>query len=130
VIVLAVAALFLAFATSLVYVLIDRALKSKRPARFFLRLPSLERCDVVARTALLWAFPVLTLGIITGAIASAALGNAAWAWHPRETLAILAWVILGIVVVARLGWGWRGRNAALLTITGFTALLLRMLGVY
>lgn len=130
VIALAVAALFLSFAASLVYVLIDRALKSKRPARFFLRLPSLERCDSVGRMSLLWAFPLLTLGIITGAIASAALGNAVWAWRPRETLAVLAWVILGVVVVARLGWGWRGRNAALLTIVGFSAVLLRMLGVY
>ncbi len=129
VIVLAVAALFITFAASLVYVLVDRALKAKRPARFFLALPSLERCENVGRTSLFWAYPLLTLGIITGAIFSASLYGHFWTWKPQETLAILSWMILGIVVVARLGWGWRGRKAAILTIVGFAAVFLRMLGI-
>lgn len=130
VIVLAVAALFVTFAASLAYVLVDRALKAKRPARFVTRLPSLESCDRVGRVSLLWAYPLLTLGIITGAVASAAINHTFWAWQPRETLAVLAWAILGAVVVARLGWGWRGRSPAILTIIGISAVLLRMLGVY
>jgi ABC-type uncharacterized transport system permease subunit len=129
VIVLAVAALFVTFAASLVYILVDRALKAKRRARFFLKLPSLERCDRIGKVSLLWAFPLLTLGIITGATVSASVHRTLWTWEPRETLAVLAWVILGVVVVARIGWGWRGRNAALLTILGFCAILVRMLGV-
>jgi len=44
--------------------------------------------------------------------------------------AIIAWIILAVVMIARLGWGWRGRNAALLTIIAFSAVLLRMLGFY
>ncbi len=129
VIVLAVAALFVTFAASLVYVLVDRALKAKRRARFFLKLPSLEHCDVVGRVSLMWAFPLLTLGIVTGATVSASAHRTLWTWESGETLAVLAWAILGVVVVARLGWGWRGRNAAILTILGFCAILVRMLGV-
>jgi ABC-type uncharacterized transport system permease subunit len=129
-IVLGVGALFVTFAASLLYVVVDRLLKAKRPPRAALRLPSLEICDSVGRVSLLWAFPLLTFGIVSGALVSAGLGRPFWNWEPRETLAILAWVILGVVVVARLGWGWRGRNAALLTIVGFAAVLLRMLGVY
>ena len=129
VIVLGVAALCITFAASLVYVLVDRALKAKRPARFFLALPSLERCDSICRTSLLWAFPLLTLGIITGSIVSVALTGHYWSGRSREGLAILAWVILAGVVVARLGWGWRGRKAAILTILGFAAVFLRMLGI-
>ncbi|MFQ5877787.1 MAG: inner membrane protein YpjD [Acidobacteriota bacterium] len=130
VIILGVASLFVTFAASLVYVIVDRALKAKRPARFFLKLPSLERCDRVGRTSLLWAFPLLTLGIVTGAVYSASQTGTFWAWEPRETLAVIAWVILGIVAAARLGWGWRGSRVAILTIVGFSAVLLRMLGVY
>jgi ABC-type uncharacterized transport system permease subunit len=129
VIVLGLAALFITFAASLVYVLVDRSLKAKRLPRFFLALPSLERCERVGRTSLFWAFPLLTLGIVTGAIVSAGLTGHYWTWQPRETLAVLAWMILGAVVVARLGWGWRGRKAAILTIVGFAALFLRMLGI-
>jgi ABC-type transport system involved in cytochrome c biogenesis permease subunit len=129
VIVLGVAALFITFAASLVYVLVDRALKAKRPARFFLVLPSLERCDDVGRTSLFWAYPLLTLGIITGAIFSATLSGHFWTWKPEETLAVLSWVILGAVVAARLIWGWRGRKASILTLVGCTAVFLRMLGI-
>jgi ABC-type uncharacterized transport system permease subunit len=129
VIVLAVAALFITFAASLVYLVIDRALKRKRLSPPSLRLPSLDRCDGVGRTSLLWAYPLLTLGIVTGAVVSASLDGSPWTWQPRETLAILAWAILGVVVVARLGWGWRGRNAALLTLFGIVVLMIRMLGV-
>jgi len=129
VIVLAMAALTITFAASLIYLIVDRALKAKRQARFFLRLPSLETCDSVGQISLLWAFPLMTLGIITGALLSVAIHNSFWTWQRQETLAVLGWCILGIVVVARLGWGWRGRKAALVTILGFAAVMLRMLWI-
>jgi len=128
-IIFGVAALFITFAASLVYVLVDRALKSKRTPRFSLSLPSLNRSDAIARLSLMWAFPILTIGIVTGAILNAAETGTYWSWNSRESLSVIAWVILAIVVVARVGWGWRGRKAAILTIFGFAAVLLRMLGV-
>ncbi len=130
VIIFALAGLSLTFAASVGYLLLDRALKSKRPRRFVHKLPSLEICDSVGQMALLWAFPLMTLGIVTGALVSASGHRGLFTWEPRETLAVIAWVILGIVVAARLGWGWRGRNAAILTIVGFGASLLRMLGIF
>ena len=130
VIIFAVAALSITFAASVAYILLDRALKSKRPGRFFFNLPSLEGCDSVGQVSLLWAFPLMTLGIITGAIVSASINHRFWTWQSRETLAVLAWVILAVVVIARLAWGWRGRKVALLTIAAFSAVLLRMLGFY
>ncbi len=128
-IILGVAALFITFAASLVFILVDRALKSKRAPQAFLALPSLERSDSIARVSLLWAFPLLTIGIITGAILHAGDTGTFWSWDSRENLAMIAWVILTVVVVARVGWGWRGRKAAILTIVGITAVFLRMLGV-
>ncbi|PYT38272.1 MAG: hypothetical protein DMF52_00025 [Acidobacteria bacterium] len=130
VIIFAVAALSISFASSVAYILLDRALKSKRPSRPGLRLPSLESCDSVGQISLLWAFPLMTLGIVTGAIVSAGINHTFWAWQPKETLAVVAWILLAVIMAARLGWGWRGRNAALLTIAAFSAVLLRMLGFY
>jgi ABC-type transport system involved in cytochrome c biogenesis permease subunit len=129
VIIFAVAALSISFAASVAYVLLDRALKSKRPSRLGFGQSSLESCDSVGQVSLLWAFPLMTLGIVTGAIVSASSNHRFWAWEPKETLAVVAWVILAVVMAARLGWGWRGRNAAILTIVAFSAVLLRMLGV-
>jgi ABC-type uncharacterized transport system permease subunit len=127
--ILGAAALCVTFASSLVYLLVDRALKAKRPARFFLKLPSLERCDRLGRVFLFWAFPLLTIGIVTGALYSAAVNGTYWAWERKEMIAVFAWIVLGVVSAARLGWGWRGSKVAILTIVGFAVLFLRMFWV-
>ena len=123
-----VAALSITFAASLMYLAVDRALKTKRPIAAFRRLPSLEACDRLAYRSLAVSFILLTLGILTGAVINDAETGAPWTWRREETLAILAWVLLGSIVLARLGWGWRGRRASLLMVLGFGLLLLRMLG--
>jgi ABC-type uncharacterized transport system permease subunit len=130
VVIFAVAALSITFAASVAYILLDRALKRKRFGRFSVGLPSLERCDNVGQISLFWAFPLMTLGIVTGAVASASINHTYWTWEPRETLAVVSWGILAVVVVARVGWGWRGRNVAVLTIVAFSAVILRLLGIY
>ena len=128
--VLGSAALFLTFAASLLYLVQERGLKEKRPARLgLLVLPSLEKCDRIGRLSLMWGFPLLTLTLITGAIWSANFRHRYWLWESRETFALLAWMILAVIISARLLRGWRGRKAAYLTIIAFAALILRMLGV-
>jgi len=126
--ILGVAALFLAFGASVVYLIQERGLKAKRAPLMFGRLPSLQRCDSAGNLAMLWGFPLLTLAIITGTIWSANERAAYWAHLPRETFSLLAWVLLGIILYARLVTGWRGRKAAYLTIVAFAAILIRMLG--
>ena len=128
-IIAAMAVLSLTFAAGVAYLFIDRALKAKRPSGWFRTLPSLEGCDRLGRRSLLLGFTVLTFGLISGALVNRALTGALWTWQPRETLAILAWLLLGVVVAARVGWGWRGRKAAILTLIGFSLVFLRLLGV-
>ena len=128
VILFGVAALSITFAASLLYLAVDRALKTKRPIGAFQRLPSLEACDRLAYRSLAVAFGLLTLGILSGAVINDAETGAPWTWRREETLAILAWILLGAIVLARLGWGWRGRRVSLLLVLGFGLLILRMLG--
>ena len=127
--VLGAAALFLTFAASVLYLVQEYHLKEKRPARFGLKLPSLERCDSLGKQSLMWGFPLLTLTIVTGGIWSANFRSRYWLWEGKETFALLAWMILGIIITARLLRGWRGRKAAYLTIVAFAALIMRMIGV-
>jgi ABC-type uncharacterized transport system permease subunit len=129
VILFGVAALSITFVASVLYLAVDRALKAKRPIAAFRRLPSLEACDRLAYRSLGVAFALLTLGILSGAVINDAETGAPWTWRPEETLAILAWLLLGTLVLARLGWGWRGRRASLLMVLGFGLVLLRMLGL-
>src|SRR5262245_18306120 len=129
VILFGIAALSITFVASVLYLAVDRALKAKRPIAAFRRLPSLEACDRLAWRSLAVAFALLTLGILSGVVINDAETGAPWTWRHEETLAILAWMLLGAIVLARLGWGWRGRRPSLLMVVGFGLLLLRMLGL-
>jgi ABC-type uncharacterized transport system permease subunit len=127
--VLGASLLFLTFAASVLYLIQERGLKEKRPPRFGVKLPSLERCDSIGQWSLMWGFPLLTLTIVTGGIWSANFRSRYWLWEGKETFALLAWMILGLIITARLLRGWRGKKAAYLTIIAFAALILRMIGV-
>lgn len=127
--VLGAAALFLTFATSVMYLIQERRVKMKRPGRPGALLPSLEKCDSLGNLSLMWGFPLLTLTLITGGIWTANFRERANLWEPQESFALLAWFILGVIISARFFKGWRGRKAAYLTIAAFAALILRMIGV-
>jgi ABC-type uncharacterized transport system permease subunit len=126
---LGLAALGLAFAMSLIYLVQDRTLKSKQSFAMLDRLPSLEASDRIGHQALLLGFPLLTLGIVTGMIWNLITHNAIWTGSPKEIFPTLAWILFALLLVARSVWGYRGRRAAYLTIAGFALGLLTILGI-
>ena len=123
------AALCLAFAMSLIYLVQDRALKSKRAPRLLARLPSLESCDRIGHVAILWGFPLLSLGIATGSVWSLDTYGRIWAGGAKQTFPILAWIVFAILLYARMVRGLGGRRSAYLTIAGFALGLLTVLGM-
>jgi len=127
--VLGAAALFLTFAASVLYLLQERRLKRKLAVAGGIRLPSLAKCESMANLSLMWGFPLLTLTIITGGIWMTNFRPESSLWERQESFALLAWILLGVILMARYLRGWHGRNAAYLTLVAFTALLLRMIGV-
>src|SRR5438046_9497716 len=62
------AGLFISFAASLLYLLQERRLKSKKPAGIVSRLPALEVVDEIGYRSLLLGFPFMTLGLVAGSI--------------------------------------------------------------
>lgn len=127
--VLAVAFLFVTFATSLIYLVQEHGLKEHKPLRFSLSLPSLERCDRLSYVSLGWGFAFLTLVVATGVITNH-YTHRDFSWIPRETLSLLAWGLFAIVIYDRVFAGrWRGRLSAYLSIIGFVAIIMRMMGV-
>lgn len=127
--VLGVAFLFVTFTTSLVYLVQERWLKEHRPVRLFIPLPSLEQCDRLSYTSLGWGFSFLTLVVVTGALTNRyQAGDLSWIL--RERFSLLAWLLFAIVIYDRLFAGrWRGRLSAYLSIIGFVAIILRMVGI-
>jgi ABC-type uncharacterized transport system permease subunit len=126
---LGLAALGVAFAMSLIYLVQERTLKSKQSFAMLDRLPSLDTSDRIGHQALLLGFPLLTLGIATGIIWNVIANNAIWTGSPKEIFPTLAWILFAVLLVARIVWGYRGRRAAYLTIAGFALGLMTILGI-
>jgi ABC-type uncharacterized transport system permease subunit len=124
---LGVAAFGVAFAMSLIYLTQDRALKMKWSMHILERLPSLQMCDRVGHEALLWGFPLLTAGILTGIATNLAVHDRLWSGGIKETAPLLA--LFGGLLYARVVKGYRGRRGAYLVILGFVLGLLSVLGM-
>ena len=122
-------ALFIAFSAAVLYLIQERDLKSKHPRMFYSRLPSLEICDDLAYRALAIGFPLMTLGILAGALwAQTVWGAKDWARDPKILFSIFTWLIYLLLIHYRLIAGWRGKKAAYLSIAGFVGVLVTFLG--
>jgi cytochrome c-type biogenesis protein CcsB len=126
-VILGYAALFFAFAAAIMYLIQEHALKSKHPVRFYNWLPSLEICDDLAYRSLAIGFPLITLGIITGALWAQAVWGV-WARDAKVLFSFLTWLVYLLLIFYRLIAGWRGRKAAYLSIVGFIGVLVTFLG--
>lgn len=118
----------LAFATSLIYLFEDGRLKSKRPALRRRLFPSLEKLDDLNHRLLAWGFPLLTLGIVTGAIWAHFAWGRFWSWEAREIWSLVTWSLYALLLHGR-SVGWRGRRAATWMIVGFAVLLISFVSV-
>ena len=124
-----VAALAVSFAMSILFLVKERALKAKRSLRVLERLPTLEALDRMGFQALLYGFPLLTLGIATGMVYSAAVHDRLWIWGVKEIFPVIAWAVFAGILWARFARGVRGRRSAILAIAGFAFALLTFVGM-
>lgn len=126
---LGMAALCVAFAMAFLYLLQDHALKRKRSPGVLSRLPSLAACDRIGLLGVLWGFPLLTLGIVTGEVLSWATRGTLWIGGPKQIFPMLAWAVLAVLLYARVVRGFAGRKSAYVTITGFALGLFTVFGM-
>ncbi|MBN1956955.1 MAG: c-type cytochrome biogenesis protein CcsB [Desulfuromonadales bacterium] len=123
------AAFALSFGAGVMYLIQNRMLKSKRFTGIYQLLPSLDSLDKVNYTCLSVGFPLMTLGIISGAFWANIAWGTYWSWDPKETWALLTWFLYAALLHGRLTIGWRGRKAAIFSIIAFMFLLFTFLGV-
>jgi cytochrome c-type biogenesis protein CcsB len=129
------AAFAVAFGVSLLYLWKVKELKVKERARgvsedsLFRRLPSAEVLDEFSYRIIGVGFPLLTLGIVTGAAWANSAWGSYWSWDPKETWSLIVWLIYAAYLHARIARGWRGRRSAWLSVVGFCATLFCYLGV-
>jgi cytochrome c-type biogenesis protein CcsB len=92
-------------------------------------LPSLSVLDEINYKAIVIGFPMLTLGIITGAAWANYAWGSYWTWDPKETWSLITWFVYAAFLHARFTRDWRGRKAAILSLVGFAAVLFTYFGV-
>lgn len=126
---LGMAILCVAFAMSVIYLIQDRALKSKQNLKLLERLPSLHRADQIGFRALALGFLLLTLGIGTGIVVNSEVRQRILVLEPKQVFPLLAWLVFAAGLVARSALGFRGRKSAYLTITGVALGLLTVIGM-
>ncbi len=115
---LAYSALAISFAASVVYL----AQATPSGARFA-RLPSPDVLEDVGYWAVLVGFPLLTLGIALGAYWASTAWGRYWGWDPKETSALLTWLVYAGYLHARVLRGWEGGRAAWVLVLGFAAVM-------
>jgi ABC-type transport system involved in cytochrome c biogenesis permease subunit len=97
-----------AFGAGIMYLLMERELKTKKMGAIFKRLPSLN---------------------VTGSIWAEYAWGSYWSWDPKEVWSLITWLLYAALLHGRVTVGWRGRKAAILAIVGFCAILFTFLGV-
>jgi len=93
------------------------------------QFPPTKVLDDLNYKAIMVGFPLLTLGIITGAAWANYAWGTYWSWDPKETWSLIVWFIYAAFLHARFTKGWVGKRAAWLSIIGFAATIFCYLGV-
>lgn len=97
--------------------------------RRFARLPRPSLLDEIAYRAVLVGFPLLALGLLLGAYWGSSAWGRYWGWDPKETSALVTWLIFAAYLHVRNLNGWRGTRSAWIIIVGFAAVLFTFYGV-
>jgi cytochrome c-type biogenesis protein CcsB len=91
--------------------------------------PPIRVLDDLNYRAIMVGFPLLTLGIITGAAWANYAWGTYWSWDPKETWSLIVWFVYAAFLHARFTRGWVGKRAAWLSVIGFAATIFCYLGV-
>ena len=74
-------------------------------------------------------FPFLTIGIIAGGVWANEAWGSYWSWDPKETWALITWLVFAAYLHSRITKGWQGKKTAILASLGFFVIWVCYLGV-
>ena len=117
------AGLFLSFGASLLYLVQERALKSKSSPALLNWLPPLQTIDEIGYRSLLFGFPFMTLGLVAGSVLAIEKYGPLFFYDPKILLSFVMWAVYMLLLYTRWSSGWRGRRAAFLATFAFVIAL-------
>jgi len=98
-------------------------------AQWLNMLPSLAQLDVLVYRIIAVGLPLLTLGIITGAMWAHEAWGAYWQFDPKETAALFSWIIYAIYMHLHTRNAWKGLRSNWVSVIGFISIMFCYFGV-
>jgi ABC-type transport system involved in cytochrome c biogenesis permease subunit len=127
-ILLALVGVCVGFLASVMYFVQMWRLRSKTSPLAGVKLMSLERLEQMNRRAILWSFPLLTLGLVVGLALMVHEADWSAGWLSPKILSALAlWAVFAILLYLRYAAHVRGRRVAILTIVAFAVMMIAVL---
>jgi cytochrome c-type biogenesis protein CcsB len=77
----------------------------------------------------LFGFPMLTFGIMSGAAWANEAWGVYWQWDPKETWSLITWFVFTLYLHARVRPSWRGAPSSVIMIVAFLCMVTTFLGV-
>lgn len=123
--IIAYGAFALSFCFGVLYLMKERLEKKEESGR----LPALPKLDQLNYWAVVVGFPFLSLVIITGAVWAEEVWGSWWSWDPKETWALITWLIYAAYLHARKAYSLKDKQAAIISVIGFIIVLFTLFGV-
>ena len=89
----------------------------------------LTRLDYLSYRMIAFGFLMLTVTILTGCIWAEQAWSAFWTWDPKETWALITWLIYAAYLHLRLQRKWQGKRMAIYALVGIVCVLFTFIGV-
>lgn len=108
---------------SAAYLLLERQLKHHKTSTFFKRLPSLGQTDSIARTAITWAFPAYSAGLLLGILRAIETDVQGWYLDPRIMLSGIVWLVFAAYLYLKYSRNVSARTTVWIAIAGLAVVI-------
>ena len=92
-------------------------------------MPIAEQLDSLSYRTITVGFLMLSVGLVSGAVWANEAWGSWWSWDPKETWALICWLVYAAYLHTRLIRGWQGRKPAFVAVAGLVVIAVCYIGV-
>ncbi len=92
-------------------------------------LPEPRKLEDITYRVVIAGWPLLTIGIVMGGMWAYEAWGRFWGWDPKETWALITWVVYAGYLHTRITLGWAGKRPAVIAVFAFAVVVFTFMGV-
>ncbi len=120
----------IAFGMSILFLIQESSIKSKKTFFFFKRLPSLNSIHNATDFCIKSGFSFLTIGLIIGFVYAKIAWGKFWSWDPKELWSLISWLMYAFILHCFTPFSKVSKKkTAIIVILAFFLLIFTFLGV-